>query len=328
MAAKKGQTAEGTRAIYVIAGKDDFLVGSQCQALLDKLMAPEDRQMGLFDADPEQATAVGVFDELRTLPFLTERRVVLIRGADDFISDNREAFEKYFDNPSRCGILVMTVKTWLKTTKLAKKLDTAGELIGVAEMAEAQLPQYVVDLAAKQGKTIARAVAQTLVDLVGDEPGRLSSEVDKLVLLAAGNKTITPANVEALVGNNRIYDAFNVLDSLTAGDNAGAIDKLRRMFAADKGAEYTVVGAFAYTFRRMFGAKALLSKGVNQAQAAAKCRVWKDKDAFFRQLAKFKLEEIGALLQELAGIDHGIKTGQVTAATAMEQFVVKLTRPR
>ena len=49
-----------------------------------------------------------------------------------------------------------------------------------------------------------KAVAEMLVELVGDEPGRLSSEVDKLALYADAQKTITAAHVEALIGHNRV----------------------------------------------------------------------------------------------------------------------------
>ena len=55
----------------------------------------------------------------------------MVKEADSFVSANRGALEKYFDKPSPTGILVMTVGSWAKTTKLAKKLSKAGKLIDV-----------------------------------------------------------------------------------------------------------------------------------------------------------------------------------------------------
>ena len=63
------------------------------------------------------------------------------------------------------------------------------------------------------------------------------------------------------------------------------------MFAEDRTAEYTVVGAFAFHFRKMFSAKALLEKGVSTSEVAARLRIWGNRDAFFAQLGKMTLKQ-------------------------------------
>ncbi len=79
--------------IYVIAGKDESLVGAQCRQLLDELLEPSQRATGLFDAEAGSVSPSEVLDDLRTLPFLTDKRVVLVRDADDFVSRNRPLLE-------------------------------------------------------------------------------------------------------------------------------------------------------------------------------------------------------------------------------------------
>jgi len=110
------------KSIYVIAGKDESLVNAECRKLRDELLEPQQRAAGLFDANPSQVSASEVLDELRTAPFLSDKRVVVVKDADKFISDNRSLLEKYFDNPCPTGVLVLTVSSWPKQTKLAKKL--------------------------------------------------------------------------------------------------------------------------------------------------------------------------------------------------------------
>jgi DNA polymerase-3 subunit delta len=321
------KTASDIKPIYVIAGKDDYLVGNRCQELLDSLIEPAQRAMGLLDADPDKIAAPEIFDELRTLPFLTSRRVVLLRGADDFISDNRELLERYFESPSTCGSLVLTVKSWPKNTRLAKKLDDVGELLGIEEIKPWELAQFVVDEAARRGKTISKQNAEFLRELVGDDAGRLASEVEKLALFADTQKVISASHIETLIGHNRLFDVWAVIDAIAVSDAAGAVEKLRNMFAGDRDTEYTVVGAFAWHFRRLFQAKASIEKGANPFHAALKLGI-KPKtpryDNFNRQLTRFSLQQLGSLLQELAQTDYHIKTGQASAAVAMEQFVVRL----
>jgi DNA polymerase-3 subunit delta len=311
--------------IFVIAGKEDSLVNAECDKLLGELLSPEEKTTGLFSADPGEVSAIEILDELRTLPFLTDKRVVVVRGADKFVSANRELLERYFDGPCPTGILVLTVSTWDSRTKLAKKLGAVGTLSSVTQPKAWQLPQRLIQYARDaHGKNMGREAAELLIELAGDDLGRLYGEIDKLAIFADTEKAITAEHVEQLTGHNRLFNAFAVIDAITAGDVAHAVDRLRTMFAEDKSAEYTVVGAFAFHFRRMFKAKVMLEEGVRPADIVPRLRIWSNKDSFFLQLRRMPLKKIGDILQQLADIDYAIKTGRTKPQVAIEQLVLSL----
>ena len=311
--------------IYVIAGKEDSLVNARCRALLDELLEPSQRATGLFDAEAASVSISEVLDELRTVPFLTDKRVVLIKGADKFVSDNREWLEKYFDNPCSTGRLILTLRTWDARTKLAKKLTKAGQLINVTPPTRRELPQRLIKYTHDAyDKKLSRDAAGLLIELTGDELTRLYGEIDKLALFADAEKVITPKHIEELIGQNRLFNAFAVIDAVMAGDPGRAVERLMGMFAQDKSTEYTVVGAFAYHFRRMFNAKLLLKKGIRQKEIRERFRLWSHENKFFAQLQQMSFEQIGEYLQQLAETDYAIKTGQTKAPVAIEQLVLKL----
>jgi len=308
--------------IYVLAGKEEASVNVQCKKLLDQLLEPEQRATGLFNVEPARLAVSDVLDELRTLPFLTERRVVLIKGADDFVSQNRQSLEKYFDNPSATGVLVLTVTSWPATTRLAKKLSRVGKLISVTAPKRGQLPYRLIEYSSDvHDKNLTRTAAELLIELSGDNIARLYSEIDKLALFAHTEKTIKPSHVESLIGHNRLFNCFAVIDSVIAGNVGCAVNRLRKMFAEDRTAEFTVVGAFAFHFRRMFGAKVLLEKGVGAGEIAGRMRIWSNKERFFAELRQMSLRQIGENLERLASVDYAIKTGRTKARVAMEQLI-------
>lgn len=311
--------------IYVIAGKDDSLVNSQCTELLDRLLEPSQKATGFFEVEAASAPASDVMDELRTAPFLTGKRVVRIKGADDFISRNRPLLEKYFDNPCPTGRLILTVRSWDSRTKLAKKLPKVGKLITVSAPTRKELPYRLIDYAKDAyDKKLSTATATLLIELTGDELTRLYSEIDKLALYAGNEKIISQKHVESLIGHNRLFTAFAVIDAIIAGNAGVAIERLRGMFAADKSTEYTVVGAFAYHIRRMFNAKVLLDKGLRPREIENRLRIWGDTNAFFKNLRQISLKQIGKYLRQLGETDYEIKTGRTQAKVAMEQFVLNL----
>jgi DNA polymerase III subunit delta len=361
MAAKKTNPVPEIRSIYVIAGKDTFRVRRQVESLLDRLLEPEQRGLALYQPKIQEATAAGVFDELRTLPFLAPRRVVLLEEAELFLrSDNeesgnesekpssrsskgvpskkgvhirkspptnREMLERYFDAPSPCGVLILTVKSWPSNTKLAKKLPAVGDLIEISELKRYQLPGFVVQCARDEfKKTIAMEAAELLVEWVGDETGALHSEVEKLAVYVDRKAAITVEDVESLTGHNRVLGAFDVIDKLAARNLSGALDALRQMFEADKSAEYTVVGAFAYHLRQLIPVRALQDQGLSQEQIGRQLRLYDKRVAsLYRQATQTDIRTLGGLLCDLARLDYAGKSGRAQISTAMEQWVIQLS---
>ena len=264
------QPPHGTmgKGIYVIAGKDESLVGARCQELLDELLEPGQRMTGLLSADGDEVAVADVLDELRTTPFLTDRRVVALRGADSFVSKHREILEKYFEKPATTGVLVLAVSSWDGRTRLAKMLPKVGTLIELTPPARWKLPEHLMQHAAAKHKVkLNKDAAEMLVELVGEELAQLYNEIEKLTLFALNEKVIRADHVQSLIGHNRIFDAFEVIDAMVDGQAGRAVSRLRNMFEGDKSAEYSVVGAFAFHLRRMFRAKTMLRKSLADWEA-------------------------------------------------------------
>jgi DNA polymerase-3 subunit delta len=311
--------------IYVIAGKDESLVNAKCQELLDQLLEPQQRMTALLSVDGEEVSIAEVLDELRTVPFLADKRVVVVKGAEGFISRYREILDSYFDKPSTTGILVLTVSGWDARTKLAKKLPKVGTLLAIEQLRHWQLPSHLVQYAANKYRVrLNRDAAELLVELIGEEPAQLYNEVEKLVLFARDEKVIGLQHVESLIGRSHVYGAFEVIDAMVCGNAAAAVTRLRNMFEEDRDAEYLVVGAFAYHVRRMFNAKKLLEKRVSQETIAKQLNVRYNSRQFFTQLQRVSVAQIAALLEELAAIDYATKTGRARAPVAIEQLVLRL----
>lgn len=324
--AKAGDKIKSSKSlVYVIAGEDPSLVNAKYTDIIDQLVPSEERDTGLLVIDADKAIIGEIFDELRTLPFLTKRRIVALRNADKFISNNRESLERYFESPSSTGILVMTVSSWPSNTRLAKKLPDVGTFEEVKSPTGQDLTNRLIDYAREaHSKGLDYRTAGLLIELAGDNLTRLYTEIDKLAAYAANEKAITTAHVESLIGRNREFDAFEVIESCLQQKTGPAIERLRKMFAEDKSAEYTTIGAFAFHIRRMFTAKKLLMEGHSQYDVAGKARIFHNKESQFAQIKRLTLRQIGDQLKNLAEIDYAVKQGLAQPRIAIEQFVLQL----
>ena len=312
-------------AVYVIAGKEPSMLDLEAENLLGQLLKPEERLTSLLSTSGSRAVITDILDELRILPFLAQKRVVIVKDADKFVSDNRSLLEDYFDNPCITGVLVLTVSTWPASTKLAKKLSPEGKLINVTSPKAWQLPARLVGYAADaHKKKIGKDAAELVVELTGDNLARLYGEIDKLAIYVGSKDSISICDVESLIGHNRFFSAFEVIDCCLTGQVEKAVGRLRDMFAKDREAEYTVIGAFAYHIRRMFNAKVMLEKGQRTDAIAQQINIRSHKEQFFSQVRSLSLHRIGSLIEKLANIDYAVKTGRAKVQEEMEDLVLRL----
>ncbi len=175
----------------------------------------------------------------------------------------------------------------------------------------------------KYDKRLEYGAAEQLVELAGEDITRLYTEIDKLAVYTGEEKSITTSHIEALVGFNRMFNAFAVIDACLQKKTAEAVERLRKMFAEDKNADYMTVGALAFHFRRLFTAKRMLEKGVPLDVIKKQLRMWSDSQ--FVLLRRLTYKQIGDQLKRLAETDYAIKRGLAQPRVAIEQFVLQMS---
>jgi DNA polymerase-3 subunit delta len=121
-----------THPVCVVFGEDAFLVAKEAEKRLDALLDEEERMTGLSEPKASDARLADVLDELRTVPFLAARRVVLIKDAEPFLKNFSPQLEAYLDSPSPSGVLLMTATAFDKRTRFYKTLQKIGGAVEVA----------------------------------------------------------------------------------------------------------------------------------------------------------------------------------------------------
>ena len=193
------------RPIYVVHGKDAFLQRINLRRIIAHVVRPDPDPMTLSEHDGETAELAAVLDDVRTLSLLSDRRLVIVRSADEFVKRHRAALEKYVASPCRSGVLTLVVDSWPRTTKLAKAVDQIGMAVACDPPPAAKLPAWLTTYAQqKHGRKLDPAAARKIIDLTGAELADLCNEVDKLAIYVGPAPAILAADVDALVGQHQI----------------------------------------------------------------------------------------------------------------------------
>lgn len=314
--------------VYVIFGSDRRRACDKQHEITDLVLAGADPQMALSAFDGPDATLADVIDDLRTLPFLSPSRLVVVKDADKFITKYRGELEKYLDNPSATGVLLLMPSSFPGNTRLAKCAKKIGQVTDCSPVKPRELPSYLKNYTLQHHNLVfQRSAVELLISLAGDDSGILLSEIDKIATYLGDSKgqkkQIAPEIVQNLVGNNRHFNVFNVIDAMTASDKSLALTRLDQMLSRERDAEFTAVGAFAWHFRRLYNARLLLDKGVAGQQIIRQLRIWSAPDQFIRQARQLPVARLGNAIRKLADIDYAAKTSRGTVRAGLEKFIVQ-----
>jgi DNA polymerase-3 subunit delta len=314
--------------VYAVYGDEDFLKRRVLAALRDLVLGPASEEFGLSTHAGDRATFAAVHDELITLPFLSPRRLVVVENADPFVTEHRSSLEKYVEAPaSSSGVLVLDVRSWPSTTRLAKLVGNMGAISCKAPSAPKLVEWCIAWASSSQQKELTAPAARLLVDLVGPEMGLLDQEIAKLASYVGKAARIDAGDVDRLVGASREEDTWKVFDAIGTGNVSAALGIVQRLL--ERGDEpIRILGAFSYQLRRLAQAARLNQLGRPLASALAEAGI----PAFVIQSAEQQMKHLGRrrldrLYDWLLEVDQGLKGGsELSQATLLERLVVRLAR--
>lgn len=324
----KDPSKAASASFCVVHGDDLYLRRESINALCRGLLGGEADDLAVTRFWGEKATLADVLDELRTLPFLVRRRVVIVDDADPFVTAHRKELEGLADAPPTAGALILVVKTWPGNTRLAKAIAKVGLAVECKTPDERELPQWLVQLARTRSSVkLHPAAAQLLVELVGPEIGLLASEIEKLAVSVGEKREIGREDVAKLVGAGRVESIWRTLDAATTGQAAEALADLDRLMASG---EHPVglLAAMASSLRKLHHAGQLrrarrdLEAACRESGAYPAARV-RDQHA---HLGPARVDRLPAMLLR-ADLDLKGSTS-LPPEVVLEQFVVRLARKR
>ncbi len=215
------------KPIYAVYGDDAFLRREALQQIRHTALPGEEDELSMTRFPGDSTPLAAVFDEIRTLPFFAKRRLVLVDGADPFVTAHRKELETYAEQPSTSGVLVLSVKSWTATTRLAKLVEKVGAAIDCKGPQAKMLTPWLVHLAqSRYHATLETGAAELLLELVGPEVGLLAGEVEKLSVYVGPKGKIQSDDVARIVGAGRIETVWKMLEAAATGRGDLALEHL------------------------------------------------------------------------------------------------------
>jgi DNA polymerase-3 subunit delta len=241
-----------------------------------------------------------------------------------------EAVTGYLANPAPETVLALVGEDVKKTTAIWKACAKAGQILEFA-VAKRSLQGWVAEQFRQRGVQAEPEASALLVQLVGDDPQALATEVDKLATWAAG-EPVGEREVEALVAMTADAPTFALTDAWAVRDAPRTLAASEEIFEREsrtrRDTAPRLAGALGSHLGRLRTMKGLAATGVRPKQAAEKLKLHPFyAEKLYAQAEGFSAEELHDAVVRLAELDGALKGRSLLAADLeVQRALVDLTR--
>lgn len=263
-------TATAPLPAYLVKGDDAVLRAEAVRSLVAELVGDGDRSLVVeeFDLPADDPDTSAPVDAARTPPFLTERRVVVVRDISAYPSAGLQPVLSYLLDPSPTATMVLVAGDRAVAPALTKAVKEAGHVVDASapRNARARAPWLKQHLARAPVRLDGAAV--DLVDKhLGEDLGRLENLLTALAAAYGAGAKVGPEDVRPFLGEAGSVPPWELTDAIDKGRTDLALTALRRMLSAGDRHPLVIIATLHAHFGRMLrldGAGA-----VDEASAAA-----------------------------------------------------------
>jgi DNA polymerase-3 subunit delta len=211
-------------AIHLITGDDESLMLSAVTELVHRLVGTEDRTLMVDDFSGDDYELRAVVDAAQTMPFLTDKRVVVARDIGRFTADDVSPLVAYLNDPLPSTDLVMVAGGG----RMAKSLVDAAKKAGgtttntTPPTSKRDRSMWIEEQVAGAGMMLDSSALALIAGWMGEEPGRLSGVIETLQSTYGNDRKLSAGDVEPFLG-----DSGSVPPGISPTPSIAAIPPLR-----------------------------------------------------------------------------------------------------
>lgn len=239
--------------LYLLHGEEAYFIDQLEAAIEAHALQEHERafnQTILYGKDTEYLQVV---DAARRFPMMAERQLVLLREAQDMRS--LKELVKYAENPSPTTVVVISHKHKKLNGNLAltKALKKNGVVFEAKALYDNKIPSWISNYLKGEKYGIEPDAANLLGEFLGTSLGKISNELDKLIINLAPGTKITAKIVEDQVGVSKDYNVFELQKAIGHNDVVKATRILNYFKANPKaGPLPMVLGSLYNYFSKVF----------------------------------------------------------------------------
>lgn len=276
---EKGNIKNG----YVFCGLDEELIKDGINLIIKKEINEELADLNLIKIDGMNTSFDDIMNACETMPFMSEKKVVLIYRAN-FLQDKSDStgnkiyndIKKYVSDIPPYTILIMYYLCKDKRDKpnKNKKLTPLSKILPVVYCDKLKREKYIKkigEIFKEKGKQIGRVELMYFSNKVQNNFDIIKREADKLISYSEGRE-IRKTDIDLLISNSNEEDIFDLVELIAQRKIDKAIDIMKEiLYKSDQ--HMLMISAIEKHFSRLYEIKVGMMQGKRVDQFISELRL-------------------------------------------------------
>jgi DNA polymerase-3 subunit delta len=334
--------------LYILWGEDEYSRQEALEEIKSKLgdISLLSTNTSVMDGNKLSVNELRACAE--TMPFLAEKRLVIIKGLlERFESktsgnktkkvnsgskqDDTQALADCINNLPKSTILILTdniesKKNSLQNNILYKSISEKAEIRIFPQMKGPKLFQWVQARVTQKGGSISRQATDIIIGLIGGDLHTMSNEINKLVAYTAG-RMIEEKDVRMVVSAAQEADIFVMVDAIIDHKAESAVQILQSLLRNGV-APAQILVLLARQVQMMVQLRDLKSQKKSSSEIQSKMGIsygfiW---DKISARSEKYTMESLKTTYRKLLETDLAIKTGKLEGDLALDILIAELSK--
>jgi DNA polymerase-3 subunit delta len=318
-------------SVHLLTGDDEALLSNATNDLVHELVGSGDRSLMVDDLDvsADGFEVRALVDAAQTMPFLTERRVVVGRGIGALTADQASPLVAYLDEPLESTDLVLVAGGGRIPKALTDAIKRAGGAVTAtgAPTGKRDRSAWIDSQLAAAGVRLEPAATARLNSWLGEDVGRLHAIVETLTATYGTGRRLSLGEVVPFLGEAGDVPPWDLTDAIDGGDVTAALDLLARMMGAGERHPLQVMAILHGHYARLLKLDGVSVRGEQQAAEVLGVKSTFQAGKALKQYQRLGSEGVARAVQLLAGADLDLRGDKDwPPEMVMEVLVARLSR--
>jgi len=328
--------------LYILYGEDDFSLRQSLEEIETSIGDPTALATNTTVLDGQQVTVDQLRTVCETIPFLAEKRLVIVHGLlgrfevkvksgrqrkSTSTSNQQSGYQElgeYIGKIPESTILVLIDGKIASKNPLFSKLSTRARVKSFPLLRDAKLRQWIQKRAGEKGASISSQAVDLLARFVGGNLWIMANEIDKLALFASGRR-IEEEDVKLVVSYAQEANVFAMVDAVLEFRAGVAEQLLQKLLQRGAAPAYLLV-MLSRQVRMIVRVKELRNQRKSEMEIQDKLGLTSDfaLRKTSEQAGRYSLARLKEVYHRLLDADLSIKTGRYDAELALNILIAEL----
>ncbi|MDK1021184.1 MAG: DNA polymerase III subunit delta [Candidatus Hydrogenedentes bacterium] len=299
---------------------EPLLADRAVNAIIEKSVDPANKDLAFATYYADETPPGQIVLDAQTFPFLTDRRVILVRNAERYNTESGAGpLLDYLADPNESTILMLIANKIDRRTKFFKTCQKMGQVVDSPALQHGEVVHWAQQEVRARGLTIDRDAVRVLVDRSGTHLNDVENALTNVIdFVGEADKSITEDDVNTACADVAEEEVWALTDAIAASRPGDAIVAFRALSDLGKHPD-ELIGTINWLLKSAYAVAIAEGEPSISRFVAQKVRPLADKLGIVKIRAAFALCTDTQFMMRSTGVD---------AALALELLVIKLAAPQ